>query len=71
MERNELHNIHRKYRYAKIEDMELSNKMVQKITNRFAKYIIDNPEEAEYLSRLMDKIFVVQPQEEFKEKHHH
>ena len=71
MERNELHNIHRKYKYAKIEDMELSNKMVQKITNRFAKYIIDNPAEAEYLSLLMNKIFVVQPQEEFNEKHHH
>src|SRR5699024_10870142 len=43
MENHELHNFHRKHRYVGIEDMELSNKLIQKITNRFAKYIIDNP----------------------------
>ena len=43
MERNEMHNIHKKHHYVEVEDMKLSDKMIQKITNRFAKYIIDNP----------------------------
>jgi glutamyl-tRNA reductase len=61
IEKNELHSIHKKFRYAKIEDMELSNKMVQKITNRFAKYIIDHPQDAEKISGLMEEIFVINP----------
>lgn len=69
MELNEMHNIYRKYRYIKIEDMELSEKMVQKITNRFAKFIIDNPQRAEEVSRLMHEILVEQPNNEFNEKH--
>ena len=69
MERNEMHNIHRKYRYVDIADMELSEKMIQKITNRFAKYIIDNPHKAEEISQLMHEILVDQPNNEFNEKH--
>ncbi|WP_297983733.1 glutamyl-tRNA reductase [uncultured Chryseobacterium sp.] len=69
MENNELHNIHRKHRYVGIEDMELSNKLIQKITNRFAKYIIDNPWKAEEISKLMHEILVEQPNQEFNEKH--
>lgn len=69
IENKELHNIHKKFRYAKIEDMELSNKMIQKITNRFAKYILDHPEKAEDISKLMHEILVEHPNIEFNEKH--
>ncbi len=69
MERNEMHNIHKKHKYVNVHDMDLSNKMIQKITNRFAKYIIDNPWKAEEISRLMHEILVEQPNNEFNEKH--
>ncbi|MBW8362441.1 MAG: glutamyl-tRNA reductase [Kaistella sp.] len=69
MENHELHNFHRKHRYVGIEDMELSNKLIQKITNRFAKYIIDNPWKADEISKLMHEILVEQPNNEFNEKH--
>jgi len=69
MERNEMHNIHKKHRYVTIDDMELSEKMIQKITNRFAKYIIENPWKAEEISKLMHEILVEQPNKEFNEKH--
>lgn len=69
IELNEMHNIYKKHRYIKIEDMELSEKMIQKITNRFAKYIIDNPQKAEEVSLLMHEILVEQPNNEFNEKH--
>lgn len=69
MERNEMHNIHRKHKYIDIDDMELSDKLIQKITNRFAKYIIDNPSKAEEISSLMHEILVEQPNREFNEKH--
>lgn len=69
MERNEMHNIYRKHRYIQVDDMELSEKMIQKITNRFAKYIIENPWKAEEISKLMHEILVEQPNKEFNEKH--
>ena len=69
MERNEMHNIHKKHHYVEVEDMKLSDKMIQKITNRFAKYIIDNPWKAEEISKLMHEILVEQPNNEFNEKH--
>lgn len=69
MERNEMHNIHKKHHYVEVEDMKLSDKMIQKITNRFAKYIIDNPWRAEEISKLMHEILVEQPNNEFNEKH--
>lgn len=69
MERNEMHDIHRKHKYVDVKDMELSDKMIQKITNRFAKYIIDNPWKAEEISKLMHEILVEQPKNEFNEKH--
>lgn len=69
IEEYEMRHFYRKHRYIGIEDMELSNKLIQKITNRFAKYIIDNPMKAEEIAKLMDEIFVKQPIEEFNEKH--
>lgn len=69
MERNEMHNIHKKHRYVGIDDMELSEKMIQKITNRFAKYIIENPWKAEEVSKMMHEILVEQPNKEFQDKH--
>ncbi|MDV7696843.1 glutamyl-tRNA reductase [Chryseobacterium soli] len=69
MERNEMHNFYRKNKYININDMELSEKMIQKITSRFAKYIIDNPLKAEEISKLMHEILVEQPNNEFNEKH--
>ncbi len=69
MERNEMHNFYRKNKYINITDMELSDKMIQKITGRFAKYIIDNPLKAEEISKLMHEILVEQPNNEFNEKH--
>lgn len=69
MEHAELHNIHKKHKYVAIDDMALSDKMIQKITNRFAKYIIDNPWKAEEISKLMHEILVEQPNKEFNEKH--
>lgn len=69
IENKELHNIHKKFRYARIEDMELSNKVIQKITNRFAKYILDHPLKAEEITKLMHEILVAHPNIEFNEKH--
>ncbi len=64
-----MHNFYRKNKYINITDMELSDKMIQKITNRFAKIIIDNPLKAEEISKLMHEILVEQPNNEFNEKH--
>lgn len=69
MERNEMHNIHKKHKYVDVHDMVLSEKLVQKITNRFAKYIIDHPWKAEEISQLMHEILVEHPNNEFNEKH--
>ncbi len=69
IEQHEMHNIHKKHKYVNVDDMELSDKIIQKITNRFAKYIIDNPLKAEEISKLMHEIFVEQPNNEFNEKH--
>ena len=69
MERNEMHNFYKKNKYINVTDMALSDKMIQKITNRFAKYIIDNPLKAEEISKLMHEILVEQPNNEFNEKH--
>ena len=69
MEDHEMHNIHKKHRYVEVNDMALSDKMIQKITNRFAKYIIDNPLKADEVSKLMHEMFVEQPSQEFKDKH--
>ena len=69
MERNEMHKIHKKHHYIEVDDMQLSDKMIQKVTNRFAKYIIDNPWKAEEISKLMHEILVEQPNKEFNEKH--
>ena len=40
-------------------------KIDSKITNRFAKYIIENPLRAEEVTKLMNEILVEQPKEEF------
>ncbi|QDP85265.1 glutamyl-tRNA reductase [Chryseobacterium sp. SNU WT5] len=69
MERNEMHNIHKKHKYVDVNDMKLSDKMIQKLTNRFAKFIIDNPWKADEISKLMHEILVEQPNNEFNEKH--
>ena len=69
MERNEMHNIHKKHKYVDVADMQLSDRMIQKITNRFAKFIIDNPWKAEEITKLMHEILVEQPNNEFNEKH--
>lgn len=69
MERNEMHKIHKKHQYVEVDDMQLSDRMIQKITNRFAKYIIDNPWKADEISNLMHEILVEQPNKEFNEKH--
>ena len=69
MERNEMHNIHKKHKYVTVDDMTLSDKMIQKLTNRFAKFIIENPWKAEEVSKLMHEILVEQPINEFNEKH--
>lgn len=69
MESHEMHSIHKKHRYIAVDDMELTDKMIQKITNRFAKYILDNPSRAREVSNLMHEMFVEQPNKEFNEKH--
>lgn len=69
IERNEMHTIHRKHRYVGIDDMELTEKVLQKITNRFAKYIIDYPERSAEITELMHDILVKHPNQEFDEKH--
>lgn len=63
IEENEMHNIHKKFHYAKIEDMELSNNLIQKITNRFAKYIIENPSRADEITKLMEDILDIHKHE--------
>ena len=69
IEDHEMHNFHRKHKYVDVDDMELSEKLIQKITNRFAKYIIENPLRAEEVTKLMNEILVEQPKEEFIKKH--
>ena len=69
IEDHEMHNFHRKHEYVDVEDMELSEKLIQKITNRFAKYIIENPLRADEVTKLMNEILVEQPKEEFNKKH--
>jgi len=69
IEDHEMHNFHRKHKYVDVEDMELSEKLIQKITNRFAKYIIENPLRADEVTKLMNEILVEQPKEEFNKKH--
>ena len=43
--------------------MELSNKLVQKITNRFAKYILENPLRATEVTKLMEEILDIHKQD--------
>lgn len=69
IERNEMHSIHRKHRYVAIDDMELTEKVIQKITNRFAKYIIDHPDRSAEITELMHDILVEQPNREYDLKH--
>ena len=69
IEDHEMHNFHRKHKYVDVDDMELSEKLIQKITNRFAKYIIENPLRADEVTKLMNEILVEQPKEEFNKKH--
>jgi glutamyl-tRNA reductase len=66
IEEHEMHNIHKKFNYAKIEDMELSNKLVQKLTNRFAKYILENPLRANEVTKLMEEILDIHKQESYE-----
>ena len=68
IELNEMHNIHKKHRYINVNDMELSDKLIQKITNRFAKYIIEHPWKADEISNMIHEIFVEQPNKEFQQK---
>lgn len=63
IEENEMHNIHKKFQYAKIEDMVLSNNLVQKLTNRFAKYILENPSRADEITKMMEDILDIHKQE--------
>ncbi len=63
IEEHEMHTIHKKFNYAKIEDMELSNKLVQKLTNRFAKYILENPSRADEITKIMEDILDIHKQE--------
>lgn len=70
IEANELHNIHKRHQYAKIEDMELSDKLIQKITNRFAKYILENPWKADEVSKLLEEILVLQNQKNNNNEEH-
>ena len=63
IEEHEMHTIHKKFNYAKIEDMELSNKLVQKLTNRFAKYILENPSRADEITKMMEDILDIHKQE--------
>ncbi len=57
IEDHEMHNFHRKHRYVDMEDMELTEKLIQKITNRFAKYIIENPLRAEEVTEVDERNF--------------
>lgn len=69
IETHELHQFHRKHKYVDVDDMLLTEKIIQKITNRFAKYIIQNPWKADELTKLMNEILVELPNNEFNEKH--
>lgn len=69
IETHELHQFHRKHKYVAVDDMLLTEKIIQKITNRFAKYIIQNPWKADELTKLMNEILVELPNNEFNEKH--
>ena len=55
-----MHKIHKKFRYVDIKDMELTEMMINKLTGRFAKYILDHPAKAEEISQLMNDIMADQ-----------
>ena len=68
IEDHEMHNFHRKHRYVDIEDMELTEKLIQKspidLRNISSKTL-----RAEEVTKLMNEILVEQPKEEFNKKH--
>ncbi len=69
IEQNEIHKVARKNGEVDEEDLHLTRKMIQKITNRFAKYIIENPHRSEEVTKLLDDILNLQPKEDSYEDH--
>ena len=69
IEQNELHKVTRKNGDVQEDDLHLTRKMIQKITNRFAKYIIENPHRSDEVTKLLDEILNLQTKEEIDEKH--
>ena len=69
IEQNEIHKVARKNGEIDEEDLHLTRKMIQKITNRFAKYIIENPHRSEEVTKLLDDILNLQPKEDSYEDH--
>lgn len=63
LEQTELHKVVKKVGEVNEEDLLLSRRMVQKITNRFAKFIIENPQRSEEVSKLLDDILNLQTHE--------
>lgn len=56
IEQNALQKTIKKNGSVEEEDLVLTRKVIQKITNRFAKYIIDNPSKSHEVSSLLDDI---------------
>jgi len=60
MEQNEVLKTTKKFGKVEEEDKVLTQRMIQKITNRFAKYIIENPERSQEIANLMDEMLNLQ-----------
>ncbi len=69
IEQNEIHKVVRKNGEVDEDDLHLTHKMIQKITNRFAKYIIENPHRSEEVTKLLDDILNLQPKEDSYDEH--
>ncbi|NAW50653.1 glutamyl-tRNA reductase [Elizabethkingia argentiflava] len=69
IEQNEIQKAIKKNGGLDESDLLLTHKMIQKITNRFAKYIIENPHRSDEVSKLLDDILNLQPKADSYEEH--
>lgn len=67
IEQNEIQKVAKKDGDVEDEDLKLTNRMIQKITNRFAKYILENPDRAKDASELLDEILNIHEKDQLNE----
>lgn len=63
LEKKELTKLEKKVDHIEEEDLVLTKKLIQKITNRFAKYIVENPQKSEEITKLFHNILTLNENE--------